>query len=398
MKFTILTNSQRFVLKRNLIFASFLLLTACYHPLEIQGRGDIVSSTGQNNCSLEEQPCENLITGDYYVTYRAAPREGWRFDSWEGCGDQFPECALNVPAQVVREFWGQTMIPLVAVFEPSAEPSAERTPSPLTVKQIHSGHSLTDVAAFKGNWPGHLQAMINQLQPNAAQIGKSTLPGSPMSWRWANAPGYGSPDARQDISNWELLIITESVPLFEEPYKQEHRDWLRTWAEHAWTYGNGGDGAPTLLYSIWTNIDDRDGDFRTLLSQYEADWEAMADYASANLPPEASVYIIPGHRLMIRLYDDIEAGAVPGISNISGFFEDTIHSNGLGSYALALLHLAVVHHVDPRGLPYTGYGLDPEPSPALAGYLQDAVWDVVNGYSRAGMGPAQHTSQVTAGQ
>ena len=58
-----------------LIFLAFV--TACSHPLEIVGEGDIVSSTGTNDCSLEEQPCDNYVTGDYKVTYMAVPRSGW---------------------------------------------------------------------------------------------------------------------------------------------------------------------------------------------------------------------------------------------------------------------------------------------------------------------------------
>ena len=213
-----------------------------------------------------------------------------------------------------------------------------------------------------GDWPGHLEAMINDIQSGAAQIGKSTVPGSPMSWRWIEGSEYGI-DARTEIADWEVLVITEAVPL---SIYLDSPQWLRTWTEHAWENGNGGSGAPTLLYTTWTNIDNKDGDFRSTLDDYELQWEAMADYAAANLPEAAKVYIVPGHRLMMGLYDDIQAQLVPGVSDISAFFSDTIHLNGLGSYAIAMLHLTVLHHVDPRGLPYSGYGLTPEPSAALA--------------------------------
>ena len=267
-----------------------------------------------------------------------------------------------------------------------SEAAAAREPSPLTIRQIHSGHSLTDAAAFQGTWPGHLQAMINDIQPAAARVGQSTTPGSSMSWRWNDAPGYGLPDARAEIADWEVLVITESVPL---SHWLESPEWLRTWVDHAWKNGNGGNGAPTLLYTTWTNIDNQDGDFRSTLDEYEPQWEAMADYATANLPDAAKVHIVPGHRLMMGLYDDIQAGIVPGVGDISVFFSDTIHLNGLGSYAIALLHLAVLHHVDPRGLAHSGYGLSPEPSPALAAYLQEKVWNVAIGYERTGLSAAR---------
>lgn len=94
------------------------MLAACYHPLEIEGEGDIVSSTGTHDCALEQQPCDNLVTGDYNVTYTAVPREGWKFVAWDRCGKQFPTCTFNIPASVVQQA-GSTVIPsLKAVFEP----------------------------------------------------------------------------------------------------------------------------------------------------------------------------------------------------------------------------------------------------------------------------------------
>jgi hypothetical protein len=273
------------------------------------------------------------------------------------------------------------LICLLPLWTTLSQAASEREPSPLTIRQIHSGHSLTDSAAFKGDRQRHLEAMINDIQPGAAQIAKSTIPGSPMKWRWNNPRDSGR-DARADIGDWELLVITEGAvltPSLDSP------EMLRRWAEHAWENGNGGNGAHTLLFTNWTRIDYPELPFRSTLDDYEPLWEEMADHASANLPAAAKIYIVPGHRLMMGLYDDIEAGVVPGISDISAIFSDDVHLNGLGSYAVALLHLIVLHHVDPRGLPYTGYGLDPEPSPALADYLQRKVWSVATSYERTGI-------------
>lgn len=95
-----------------------LFASACSHPLEILGQGDITSSTGVNDCSLEQQPCENIVVDDYFVTYIAVPREGWRFVRWQGCGSQFPTCSYSLPGSIVSNFTDQTMPSLVAVFEP----------------------------------------------------------------------------------------------------------------------------------------------------------------------------------------------------------------------------------------------------------------------------------------
>ena len=101
-----------------ILFALILLVfvTACSHPQKIVGEGDIISSTGNNNCSWADQPCANYVTGDYNVTYTALPQEGWVFSEWQGCGAQWPDCAFNVPRSTVDSLWGKTAPALTAVF------------------------------------------------------------------------------------------------------------------------------------------------------------------------------------------------------------------------------------------------------------------------------------------
>ena len=105
-----------------ILFALILLIfvTACSHPQEIVGEGDIISSTGNNNCLWEDQPCANYVIGDYNVTYTALPKEGWVFSEWQGCGDQWPDCAFNVPSSTVDSLWGKTAPALTAVFAQNA--------------------------------------------------------------------------------------------------------------------------------------------------------------------------------------------------------------------------------------------------------------------------------------
>ncbi len=96
--------------------AAVVCVTACSHPLEIVGQGDISSSTGANNCSLEAQPCDNYVVGDYDVTYTAVPRAGWVFSGWENCGVQFPQCTFSLPGATVYQHWGEIAPPLRALF------------------------------------------------------------------------------------------------------------------------------------------------------------------------------------------------------------------------------------------------------------------------------------------
>lgn len=141
-----------------------------------------------------------------------------------------------------------------------AETYPPRAASPLTVRQIHSGHSLSDVYG-SNPWPGRLILATAQKTGDRAYdtIHRSIIPGGSLRWRWDN-PSY-HPDARRNISDFELMVITEGVPLAVDPeaFKTNSLDVL-----------------------------DR--------------WELMQDSANANRPAGMPrIYMIPGHRLMMRL-------------------------------------------------------------------------------------------------
>ena len=301
-----------------------------------------------------------------------------------------------------------TLLAIFTVIDLIAQDLPPKQAYPLTVRQIHSGHSLTD-PLFGQPWPGQYVYLITLLRGSWAgdDIGKSTIPGSPMHWRWNNSSGY--PDARHNIDEFELLSITETAGLCYEGGSdqqwyldciREQREWLSVWTNHAWNNGNNGSGAATLLYTNWINIDGSDGPFRSMLDVLNGEWERMQDYANANRPSGAPhVYMIPGNRMMARLYDDVQAGLVPGITQFSGFFEDNIHVNSLGAYAIAMLHYACIFNQNPLGLPNQLIDNPPPgfqiPSVALATYIQNMVWDVVTKYPRTGIYPDNDNS-VTA--
>jgi len=113
------------------------------------------------------------------------------------------------------------------------------------------------------------------------------------------------------------------------------------------------------------------------------------DYANSNRPTGVTlVYIIPGHRMMARLYDDIQLDIIPEITPIDDFFEDTIHPNTLGVYAVAMIHYACIYNESPVRLTNN---LMPDvtdfeaPSEELPLYLQTMIWEVVTNYSRTGI-------------
>lgn len=110
------------------ISIALLFVQACSHPIEIEGQGDVMSASGNRNCTLEnfqlaDAVCtQNYAIGAYQETYYPIPRTGWKFDHWVTyCQTATPpnyDCSFNTPASAVYQFWGQIMPPLKAVFTP----------------------------------------------------------------------------------------------------------------------------------------------------------------------------------------------------------------------------------------------------------------------------------------
>ncbi len=113
-------------MKRFLLIALAYTLTSCSHPVEIVGEGDVLSSSGNRDCLLEDFAAEldnctkNYVIGAYEETYFAVPREGWIFDSWTNyCEDSLvAECSFSMAADIVFEAWGMSVPPLKANFVP----------------------------------------------------------------------------------------------------------------------------------------------------------------------------------------------------------------------------------------------------------------------------------------
>ena len=254
---------------------------------------------------------------------------------------------------------------------------------PLDTRVVMSGHSLTDPI------PALLAPMVQALGGRRVVIDRSTLPGSPMDWRWNN-PAQPV-DARRDIGRYQLLVLTERVPLLNTMGYHQSADWALRWARHAWAQG-----ADTVLYASWISLNTGPGSsddtseahipFRERLEVEHARWLEIQAHVNANRPDGmAHMVMVPGPRIMAALYDAIEAGHAPGLTDIADLFDDDIHLNAIGNYAIALAHLAVIYGLDPRDVPLR-LGRTPVPDPALARWLQDLVATVVSQAPEASRG------------
>ena len=79
-------------------------------------------------------------------------------------------------------------------------------------------------------------------------------------------------------------------------------------------------------------------------------WRAIAAKASQD-PFAGQIDVIPVGQALGRLSDEIEAGKVPGIADISELFRDELYTTGRGAYFVAMVDIAVLTGQSPEGLP-----------------------------------------------
>jgi hypothetical protein len=285
---------------------------------------------------------------------------------------------------------GLAALPALAVAPLRAEPVQR----PYNLRIVMSGHSLTD------SLPRPLEVLV-KAAGGAETIGmlidRSTIPGSPAEMRWDTKP-IEPVDAKRDIANYDLLVLTERVPV-RPTLKYHNADTIAlAWFEHAWKNGRGGKGAETVYYASWISIvsgpgsqdewDDqweRDTPFRERLDLEMESWQAIIDHVNANRSPGSpAMRAIPGPKIMAAVYDAIQAGSAPGLSHMQDLFDDTIHPNDLGAYLISVAHFAVIYGRDPRTIPNVR-GEPGWPSAEQQDWMKALVWEVVSAYPDSGL-------------
>ena len=142
-----------------------------------------------------------------------------------------------------------------------------RTPWPMGTTIVLSGHSLTD-AVMSHPWPGRLtEAVMLDPAGDFSQLKKATIPGSFIRWRWNNPEPVTDQSAQwpEEMNRYGALVITTAIPLYADAATRqtEQVDWLKRAADDAWANGNGGRGAPTLLFTSWTQLEAEPGRSRS---------------------------------------------------------------------------------------------------------------------------------------
>lgn len=273
---------------------------------------------------------------------------------------------------------------------------------------FYIGHSLSDqipdmVASLSLDHPNVTFSWVYQ-----------GIPGAPLRWQWdrKNAMDYnpipphyyGFYDAANGLAagGFDALVLTESVPRYPEIIEETYA-YSDSFYRFAVTHNPG---IRVYLYEDWHCLlsgtptgcayDVNSSQWRQRLTDDLAMWESVVDTLNNRFKPDVAVCLIPGGQGLAALYDSIQAGVVPGVSQISELFSDDIHLNEIGKYFMACIHFATIHGTSPEGLTsqlqvWWGGDFTP-PSVPLAMKFQQIAWSVATNYSGSCIGT--NTSRV----
>jgi hypothetical protein len=247
--------------------------------------------------------------------------------------------------------------------------------------------------------PTMLKSVLTELGATGS-VNYQVIIGSPLKYGWNNSSDSQGSDSRVVVpqGNQQALVITEAIPLLNHTTYSDSNLYALEFYNLA---RSANANTRIYLYETWHCINsgtpvgcpfDSLGNipWRQRLDDELPRWEGIVDYVNANKnPSDADMMLIPVGQAMAKLYDEIQASRVPGITNINQLFTDDIHPNDTGFYFVTMVQYATICARSPVGLPlqlhglYTPYAAIPAD---LALALQQIAWDTVCGYAGSGVG------------
>ncbi len=302
--------------------------------------------------------------------------------------------------------WALRPTPAPDALAPEAMAALHATPLPRPdsgMALYHLGHSLVGP---------NIPAFTRQLAEAAGFSGASYH--SQLGWgtslrdHWdperpihgfdeMNAPPAHRP-AHEALESgaYDALILTEMVELRDAIRWHESGPHAGRWAAHARAHRPG---MRVFLYETWHATDTEDGWLERIDADLPELWQGNVMAQAMAWEGAGVIHLIPAGQAMAALTRALEAaGGLPGFERRDALFamapdgtRDTIHPSDLGSYLVALVHVATLYQTDPRGLPYQLTRADGSaaeaPSPEAAALMQEVVWDVVRRLPQTGVAP-----------
>ncbi|MEH6646339.1 hypothetical protein [Sulfitobacter sp.] len=251
------------------------------------------------------------------------------------------------------------------------------------------GHSL-----FGTTGPDMLQDALAATS-STVTVQAQIINGAPLKYNWEHGPEAQGIEARRVLPQGQAtdLILTEAIPLANHLKWSGTEDYAQAFADLALS---GNADARVFVQETWHSLKSGTGaqidyddkaatPWRVRLQEDLADWEGIVTLLRAGVEDgNARVQLIPAGQALARLDDAIAAHEVPGLSAISGVFDDDIHLNTLGHYFVSMVQYAVLTGVSPEGLPHDvkdSYGKHFDgPDAATAAALQRVAREAVEAY------------------
>lgn len=265
------------------------------------------------------------------------------------------------------------------------------------LRVFHLGHSLVG-----RTMPEMLAALAPAGHGWEAQLGW----GASLRAHWegpGEVPGFAAENAHPrfreageavDSGDYDAVVVTEMVEIRDAIRWQDSALHLARWAGRA---AAARPGVRLYLYETWHRLDDPEGWLERIDRDLIRHWEdEVLRPALARLGGRLAIHVIPAGQALARFVRAVEAqGGVEGIAGRHDLFArggdgsvDPIHLNDLGNYLVALAHLSVLYHRDPRGAVVPPAPHRAAPSAGAAALMQAAVWQAVRDHPLTGLAGA----------
>lgn len=257
----------------------------------------------------------------------------------------------------------------------------------LLAKILFVGHSLVGPTL-----PDLVEAGLQHMG-EPALVQAQVINGAPLAYLWDHSAEAEGVDGRAVLAAGGItdLVLTEAIPLAGQVQWNDSKGLVARWADAARA---GNPEVRVWLYESWHSLASGSGAevpddpgagvaWRQRLRDDLPLWQQIAGDRAR---------LIPAGQAMGHLADEIAAGRVPGLSDISEIFADDIHPNGKGLYFLAMVHLAAITGRSPEGLPArlmrTWPSRDAVITDDQAAAFQRIAWEAVSAYRAAEAAPA----------
>ena len=336
------------------VLVTVVLATACNHPIEIVGEGDVISSTGTRDCTLVDYNAgstnctENAIVGEYDETYTGVAAPGWHFHRWASyCTDATTNtCDFYAEADIVANAQGLEWPPLVAIFRPDVITGYD---------SLFIGHSF--FRPFADGMPTHA-ANTGFTDHSQVTVFAGGANGAPEAL-WNNEAKRAQIQAALDTGDVDLFGMTA------------HTDYPTLTGYHLWfdyALEQNPDtrfflGLPWLPYpATYASAAEYSAAWHTT---HETAWHVgLIDALRADYPG-VDIYGIPYGQAAVELYDLYDAGQLPDVETLTGASDEAIFTDALGhpgdilKELGRLVWLRAIYGVDLSSYDYdTGYTAD----------------------------------------